>query len=274
MRLPKGLILAGALGAAQAVAGGGLTAAAATTDPTTTIPMTVVTSTGEPVVGVILTAIDETQPSAPPRGCGSDEITSTDTAGHCTFYNMTAGHLYGIWLQGTNLTGSGDARPPAGFQPIILKVTGRQVTPPAAHAGTGSTIGGRVLTSSGEYIPGIGVCAVAGSFNAGVTCVRADAQGNYSVRGCCDVRVMGYLSDQGGPYVNGSVRHAATGVPATIVVQVGAVTTAPTATAAPTARPATGTLAQTGSGLALALVLLACVVMLGAGLTFARSHYE
>src|SRR5207248_178689 len=98
--------------------------------------------------------------------------------------------------------------------------------------------------------------------------------------GCCDVRVMGYLTD-GVSYVNGSVRHAPTGVPATIVVEVGPAapeaTPTPSShpTAAPTARPATGTLAQTGGGrfgLALALVLLAAVVMLGGGLTFARRH--
>jgi hypothetical protein len=270
MRLPKQLALAGALVAALALAGG-LWAAAATTDPATSIPMTVVTSTGEPVVGVILTAIDESQPAGSPRGCGADEITPTDAAGHCTFYNMTAGHLYSIWLQGTNITGSGDVRPPAAYQPIILKVTGRQVTPPAAH-GTGSTISGRALTSSGEYIPGIGVCAAAGSLNAGVTCVTADAQGNYSVQGCCDVRVMGFLADAGGPYVNGSARHASTGAPATIVVQVGSAVAAatPTPTAAPTARVATGTLAQTGSGVVLVLLLLAAVAMLGGVVTFVR----
>src|SRR5438067_1009563 len=90
----------------------------------------------------------------------------------------------------------------------------------------------------------------------GVTAAAAtvDAQGNYNIPGgCCAVRVMGYLAD-GVSYVNGSVRHAPTGVPATILVEVGPaapeVTPTPTpsshATAAPTARPATGTLAQTG----------------------------
>src|SRR3989440_12622060 len=276
MRVPKGLILAGGLGAVQALVGG-VTAAAATVDAATSIPLTVVTSTGEPVVGVFMTAADETQPNAPPRGCGSDEITTTDTAGKCTFFNMTVGHLYSIWLQGYPITGSGDVRPPHNYQPIILKVTGRQVTPPAPND-DGAPLRGRALTSSGEYIPGIGVCSAGGSFGGGVTCVTADAQGNYNIpRGCCDVRLMGYLADGGGPYVNGSVRHAPTGVPATIVVEVGPAapeaTPMPTShpTAAPTARPATGTLAQTGGGygLALALVLLAALVMLGGVVTFA-----
>src|SRR5256885_2581150 len=279
MRLPKGLILAGGLGAVQALVGG-VTAAAATVDAATSIPLTVVTSTGEPVVGVFMTAADETQPNAPPRGCGSDEITTTDTAGQCTFFNMTVGHLYSIWLQGYPITGSGDVRPPHNYQPIILKVAGRQVTPPAPND-DGAPLRGRALTSSGEYIPGIGVCAAGGSFGGGVTCVTADAQGNYNIPGgCCDVRVMGYLADAGGPYVNGSVRQAPTGAPATILVQVGPAATEATPTpsshptAAPTARPATGTLAQTGSGygLAFALVLLAAVVMLGGVLTFARRH--
>ena len=69
MRLPKGLILAGVLGAVQALVGG-VTAAAATVDAATSIPITVVTSSGEPVVGVFMTAADETQPNAPPRGSG------------------------------------------------------------------------------------------------------------------------------------------------------------------------------------------------------------
>ena len=270
MRVPKGLILAGGLGAVQALLGG-VTAAAATVDAATSIPLTVVTSTGEPVVGVFMTAADETQPNAPPRGCGSDEITTTDTAGQCTFFNMTVGHLYSIWLQGYPITGSGDVRPPHNYQPIILKVTGRQVTPPAPND-DGAPLRGRALTSSGEYIPGIGVCSAGGSFGGGVTCVTADAQGNYNIpRGCCDVRLMGYLADGGGPYVNGSVRHAPTGAPATIVVQVGsaAVAATPTPTAAPTVRAATGTLAQTGSGVALSLLLLAAIVMLGGVVTLA-----
>src|SRR5207248_9336432 len=108
-----------------------------------------------------------------------------------------------------------------------------------------------------------GVCSAGGSFGGGVTCVTADAQGNYNIPGgCCDVRVMGYLAD-GVSYVNGSGRHAPTGVPATILVEVGPAapeaTPTPTPTpsshptAAPTARPATGTLAQTGGGYGPAL---------------------
>ena len=277
MRLPKGLILAGGLGAVQALVGW-VTADAATVDAATSIPLTVVTSTGEPVVGVFMTAADETQPNAPPRGCGSDEITTTDTAGQCTFFNMTVGHLYSIWLQGYPITGSGDVRPPHNYQPIILTVTGRQVTRPAPND-DGAPLRGRALTSSGEYIPGIGVCSAGGSFGGGVTCVTADAQGNYNIPGgCCDVRVMGYLAD-GVSYVNGSVRHAPTGAPATILVQVGPAapqaTPTPTPsshpTAAPTARRVTATLAQTGGGYgpALALIFLAAIVMLGGVVTFA-----
>src|SRR5438874_6106397 len=232
------------------------------------IPMTVVTSTGEPVVGVILTAVGETSSPQEYRGCGRDEITPTDEAGHCTFYNMTPGRLYSIWLQGYPITGSGWAGPAYGttYQPIILRVTGRQATPPAAHGG-GSGLSGRALTSSGEYIPGIGV------FSEG-TVVQTDAQGNYSMQSsCCDVRVMGYLAGQGG-YVNGSVRHAPTGAPATIVVVVGPAaaeatptpapttkaTTVPAPKAAPTSAPPTRTLAQTGQPRTGLIALLAMLL--------------
>src|SRR2546430_17468132 len=104
MRLPKGLILAGGLGAVQALVGG-VTAVAATVDAATSIPLTVVTSTGEPVVGVFMTAADETQPNAPPRGCGSDEIPTTDTAGQCTLLNTNARHLSSTLPPGDSSTG-------------------------------------------------------------------------------------------------------------------------------------------------------------------------
>jgi hypothetical protein len=260
---------------AAILGGSTMISVAAVAVPPTAIPLTVVTSSGEPVVGVIVTAVDETDVHAPPRGCGTDEITPTDAAGHCTFYNMTSGHLYSIWLQGYPVTGSGDARPAFGvtYQPIILTVTGRLATPPSAHGG-GTGLTGRALTSSGEYLPGIGVCATAGNPDAGVTCVQADGLGNYSVSGCCDVRVIGYLAGSGGPYVNGSVRHAPTGAPATIVVLVGpAIASTPTATPQSTAAPTTSgrrvpTLAQTGQGsspillLALTFVAAGCVLRL------------
>src|SRR2546423_15559622 len=97
MRLPKGLILAGGLGAVQALLGG-VTAAAATVDAATSIPLTVVTSTGEPVVGVFMTAADETQPNAPPRGCGSGEITTTDTPRHLPLFHINVRHPLHISL--------------------------------------------------------------------------------------------------------------------------------------------------------------------------------
>jgi hypothetical protein len=207
---------------------------------------------------------------------------ATDSAGHCTIVDAVPGHLYSIWMQGSPITGSGDVRPPMAYQPIILRVTGRQVPAPAGHGGgTAPAITGRALTSSGEYIPRIAVCAADGDYEAGVTCVQADAQGNYSVQGCCDIRVMGYLEDADKTLVNGSVRHALTGVPATIVVQVGADTPTGTpspsappasqATAAPTARVVTPVLAQTGGGPALMLLLLG-LLLLGSGLVFARSR--
>lgn len=269
MRLPRWPALAVVFMAIQALAGS-LSASGATTP--TSIAVTVLTSTGEPVVGVILTATDETQPGAPSRGCGSNEITPTDTAGNCTFYNMTIGHLYTIWLQGYAVTTSGDVLRPAGYQPIILKVTGPQVAPPPAHAASGSEISGAVLTSSGEYIPGIGVCAAAGSLNTGAMCVTSDQIGNYYLPGgCCDVRVTGYLAGTG-PYVNGSVSHAPTGRPAKIVVEVGLapILATPTPfvsppsspTATPTARPTTQRQPQSAGGplLALLLVLVAAVL--------------
>src|SRR5256885_12977329 len=113
---------------------------------------------------------------------------------------MTVGHLYSIWLQGYPITGSGDVRPPHNYQPIILKVTGRQVTPPAPND-DGAPLRGRALTSSGEYIPGIGVCSPGGSFGGGVTCVTVVFHGNLtSPRGRFDVRPLGYLADRAGPY--------------------------------------------------------------------------
>jgi hypothetical protein len=258
----------------------------AVTVPPNSIPLTVVTSPGEPVVGVNMTAIDETDVHASPRGCGTDEITPTDASGQCTFYNMTPGHLWSIWLQGYPVTGSGDAHPAAGitYQPIVLKVTGRSVAAPPAHGG-GTGLTGRALTSSGEYIPGIGVCATEGNPDAGVTCAQADAQGNFSVDGCCDVRVIGYLGENGGPhasesYVNGSVRHAPTGVPATLVVMVGAsaISASPTATAQPSAAvtgtsqraAVTGTLAQTGAQSPGFAAFLLGLVLLAGGLALRR----
>jgi hypothetical protein len=186
------------------------------------------------------------------------------------------------WLQGYPITGSGVARPAKPYQPIILKVTGKQVQPPPAHDGDCCAVTtGRALTSSGEYIPGIGICAAgSGSYAGGVTCVETNAQGNYSVHGCCDVRVVGYLADQGGPYVNGSVRHAPTGAPSTIVVVVGSdpapVSAGPTpspsshASAAPTSPPATRALAQTGSASLLAVMPLAAAMLVLGGLIARR----
>ena len=149
--LAKLLATAAATGAAL-----GIFAQATAVEPIepNSIPMTVVTSTGEPVVGVILTAVGETSSPQEYRGCGRDEITPTDEAGHCTFYNMTPGRLYSIWLQGYPITGSGWAGPAYGttYQPIILRVTGRQATPPATHGG-GSGLSGRALTSSSVAWP-------------------------------------------------------------------------------------------------------------------------
>src|SRR2546423_15650971 len=190
MRVPKGLILAGGLGAVEALVGG-VAATAAPVDAASSIPLTVVTSTGEPVVGVFMTAADETQPNAPPRGCGSDEITTTDTAGQCTFFSMTVGHLYSIWLQGYPITGSGDVRPPHNYQPIILKGTGRPVPPPAPNDNRGPPRGPAPHPPR-QYIPGMGVCSAGGSFGGGVTCVTAEAQGDYhNPPRRCDGRLMG-----------------------------------------------------------------------------------
>jgi hypothetical protein len=279
MRLPRRLALAGVVISVHALAGS-LSAAADT--PDTSIEMTVVTSTGEPVVGVLVRATDETQPGAPSRGCGTDEITPTDTAGHCTFTNLTVGYLYGIWLQGYAITTSGDNLRPAGYQPIILKVTGPQVAPPLAHAGNSLAMSGPVLPSSAEFVPAIGVCVAAGRLNAGVMCVTSDLIGNYYLPGgCCDVRLTGYLAGTG-PYVNGSVSHAPTGRPAKIVVEVGVApivatptptptllpSTSPTAT--PTARPVTPGRPQNGGSLVLALLPALVVVVLGGAVILAR----
>jgi hypothetical protein len=59
VRFSQRLVLAAAVVALQVVMGSA-GAAASRTDLITSIPVTVVTSTGEPVVGVGLTAMDET----------------------------------------------------------------------------------------------------------------------------------------------------------------------------------------------------------------------
>src|ERR1700674_2412280 len=129
MRLPKRVALAGVVVAVPALTGGLMAVAA---DAATSIEVTVVTSTGEPVVGVMLRATDETLAltlsGLRSQGCN----TSTDNAGHCTFTNLWVGDLYSIWLEGS-ATGSGDVRTPAYNQPIVLTVIGPKVAPPVAH---------------------------------------------------------------------------------------------------------------------------------------------
>jgi LPXTG-motif cell wall-anchored protein len=83
--------------------------------------------------------------------------------------------------------------------------------------------------------------------------------------------VSGYLADRGGPYVNGSVRHAPSGAPATIVVLVGPAPTSTTTTAPPTSVPKSTarTLPQTGEGsrpvLVLALAMALAMALVAAG---------
>jgi hypothetical protein len=277
MQLPERLVLAGVLIAAQAVTSS-LSAAAATAD--TSIEVTVVTSTGEPVVGVMLRATDETGAltlsGVRSRGCGRDETTPTDSAGHCTFTNLTIGHLYSIWLEGSE-GGSGDVRAPAYYQPIVLKVIGTKVAPPRAHGGGTGFIGGPVLTSSGEYVPGIGVCASDAGGSGGSLCGTTDTLGQYTLPGvCCDVKLTGYPPVLG-PYVNGSVRNVLTGTPATIVVQVGLIPILPTPTPfVPPPTPPPGWLALTqglphvGHELLLGLLVVLVLAVLGGAVVFAR----
>ena len=273
MRLPERLALAGILIAVQAVTGS-LSAMAATAD--TSIDMTVVTSTGEPVVGVMLRATDETQAltlfGVRPRGCD----TPTDNAGHCSFTNLWVGHLYSIWLEGS-ATRSGDVRAPAYYQPIVLKVIGPKVAPPVAHGAGSGFIGGPVLTSSGEYVPGIGVCATYDSVTGSVACGTTDTLGHYTLPGvCCEVKLTGYPPVDG-PYVNGSVRNVPTGSPAKIVVEVGQIPILPTPTPfVPPPTPPPGWLAltqglpQVGHDLLLGLLVVILLAVLGGAVVFAR----
>ncbi|HVS06642.1 MAG TPA: hypothetical protein VHK65_10820 [Candidatus Dormibacteraeota bacterium] len=259
---------------------GSLSAAAAT--PDTSIEMTVVTSTGEPVVGVMLRATDETEAlvlsGVRSRGCGPGETTPTDSAGHCTFSNLTIGHLYSIWLEGS-ATGSGDVRAPAYYQPIVLKVIGPKVAPPMAHGGGSGSIGGPVLTSSGEYVPGVGVCATYDSRTGSSVCDIADTLGRYTLSGvCCDVKLTGFLTVTG-PYVNGSVRNVPSGSPAKIVVEVGQIPILPTPTPfvpPPSSAPppawqlVTQGLPQVGHDLLLGLLVVILLAVLGGAVIFAR----
>jgi hypothetical protein len=273
MRLPERLALAGFLLGVQALTGS-LSAVAATAD--TSIDVTVVTSTGEPVVGVMLRATDETQAltlyGVQPRSCN----TRTDNAGHCTFTNLWVGHLYSIWLEGF-ATGSGDVRAPAYYQPIVLKVIGPKVAPPTAHGGGSGFIGGPVLTSSGEYVPGIGVCGTYDSRTGSLQCDTTDTLGRYTLPGaCCEVKLTGYPPADG-PYVNGSVRNVLTGSPAKIVVEVGQIPILPTPTPfLPPPTPPPGWLAltqglpQVGHELLLGLLIVILLAVLGGAVIFAR----
>ncbi len=281
-QVSAGLLLAGAvLLGTSSVAG-----AAPLPPPGPLIVLTVVTSSGEPVVGVVPTAIDETAPAAPPRGCGVDGHATTDAAGHCTFVNMTAGHLYSIWIQGDPFTQSAWANPPAGtgYFSLVLKVTGKSVTPPPNTTGGGATHG-RALTSSGEYVPGIGICGTAGGvYGGGVTCTTSDRQGTF-VFPPGDTRMMGSLTPSGGPYVNGSTRHAAAGAPATIVVVVGPIAAQPSALPTPAAssshpvsspRATTQRLAATGSPSLpwIGFITGTALLVLGAGVRRRRRAQE
>jgi hypothetical protein len=240
--------------------------------------VTVVTSTAEPVSGVIITAVDEVVAASSIGGCGP-----TDTSGQCTITGLRPGDPYSLWLQGYHLTGSGAVRPAAGgtYQPIILHVTGRTVPPPPAGAGDGRGLAGRALTSSGEFIPGIGVCAGnTGDFAAGVSCVTADSAGYYRFAGYLagqyDVRLVGYVADRGGPYINGSAQHVLAGTAGTIVVTVGPPPLSTESSAAPSGSgstaPRSGSpkavspvrrLAGTGAeGFAVMLFVLGALLML------------
>ena len=273
MRLPEQLALAGMLIAVQA-ATGSLSAVAATAD--TSIEVTVVTSTGEPVVGVMLRATDETQAltlsGLRSQGCS----TPTDNAGHCTFTNLWVGDLYSIWLEGS-ATGSGDVRTPAYYQPIVLKVIGPKVAPPVAHGGGSGSIGGPVLTSSGEYVPGIAVCATYDSRTGSSKCDIADTLGRYNLSGvCCEVKLSGYLLGTG-PYLNGSVRNVPSGSPAKIVVEVGQIPIVATPTPfVPPPTPPPGWLAltqglpQVGHELLIGLLVVLLLAVLGGAVIFAR----
>jgi hypothetical protein len=138
---------------------------------------------------------------------------------------------------------------------------------------------GSVLTSSGEYVPGIGVCATYDSNTGSVQCGTTDTQGQYILPGgCCNVKVTGYLPVSG-PYVNGSVTHAPTGSPATIVLEVGRapVLATPTPFVSPPSSPPPTAWQLLMQGLPLAsgdllrgLLLVLILAMLGGAVIFAR----